>query len=233
MTKLIFIFFLSFNSFAAVNYSEFLDLKDALHLAFQDIRPSSDQNLVINLTNNLPENYWWDLDIAHASYSKIDNDHNIFIFGGFARLQGMSLDGLAITACHEIAHGIGGAPYKLSGSSTEGQSDYYATKVCLPAVFKYLNKTSEVTESQFNLNFCKDSVDYDFCMRALTALESNIFFFKTLGDTVHLNIQSDEVAIKLDTSPTFYPSSQCRLDTSLDGILKRPRPVCWFPQELN
>ncbi len=230
MLNFLFTFLITINTFAAVSLSEFQQLKDSLHLAFKELRPDSTHRLFINLTNDLPENYWWDLDVVHASYSNLGNNHNIFIFGGFAKLQEMTLDGLAITACHEIAHGIGGAPYKISGTSTEGQADYYATKYCLPKVFKYLNQSSEVTESQFNLNFCKKSSDYTYCMRALTALESNIYFYKTLGDIVYFNTQSDEVATNLNTSPTFYPSSQCRIDTSLRGVIKRSRPACWFPK---
>ncbi|WP_372654688.1 ImmA/IrrE family metallo-endopeptidase [Halobacteriovorax sp.] len=233
MKRIVLLLLLSLNSSASINFEDFIDLKDALYRAFDELKPNSEHTLTVNNTYNLPEDYWWSLDVVHASYSRQGNSHNIFLFGGFARLSEMSLDGLAITACHEIGHGIGKAPFKDSGSSTEGQADYFATKICLPIVFKYLAQTVEVSKSKFNLNFCRESENNHYCLRALTALESNIFFFKTLGDTVHFSTRSTEVARELNTSPTFYPSSQCRLDTSLNGVLKKPRPACWYPMVLN
>ncbi len=231
MKKLIFLILLySSHSFSAVTLEEFNHLKVAINKSFLILRPSSDHELTINLTTNLPDNYWWSLDVIHASYSRLDNTHNIFIFGGFARLEEMTLDGLAITACHELGHGIGGPPYKSSGSSMEGQADYFATKVCLPVVYSYLAASSNPTETPFNLDFCTNSEDFNFCLRALTALESNIFFYKTLGDEVHFETPATELAARLDYSPTYYPSSQCRLDTSLNGILGLKRPGCWYPE---
>lgn len=229
-TLTLLILILSLNTNASVSFEEFINLKDALHKTFDELNPNSDHILTINNTYDLPHNYWWSLDVVHASYSRFENSHNIFLFGGFSRLEGMSLDGLAITACHEIGHGIGDAPYKESGASTEGQADYFATKVCLPVVFKYLEQTVETTKSEFNLNFCKQSKNYEYCMRALTALESNIFFFETLGDIVYFDTPSTEIAEELNYSPSFYPSAQCRLDTSLNGVLGLERPKCWYPQ---
>lgn len=232
MKKFILLLLLSINVSASVSFEEFVNLKDALYKAFEELNPDSENILTINLTYNMPENYWWSLDAVHASYTRSDNSHNIFLFGGFSRLGGMSLDGLAVTACHEIGHGIGNAPFKESGVSMEGQADYYATKTCLPVVFKYLEQTVDTTKSDFNLELCKQSDDFDYCMRALTALESNIFFFETLGDITYFDTPSTDIAIELDYSPSYYPSAQCRIDTSLNGVLKLERPSCWYP-ELN
>lgn len=230
MRKIILLLILTTNVSASVSFEEFVNLKDALHKAFEELNPNNDNILTINNTFNMPENYWWSLDVVHASYSRFENSHNIFLFGGFSRLGGMSLDGLAVTACHEIGHGIGNAPFKESGTSMEGQADYFATKTCLPVVFKYLEQSTETTKSRFNLDFCNQAKDFDYCMRALTALESNIFFFQTLGDDVYFDTPSADIATELNYSPSFYPSSQCRIDTSLNGVLKLERPACWFPK---
>ncbi|CBW27991.1 putative exported protein [Halobacteriovorax marinus SJ] len=230
MKKALILLLLSLNSYSSVTHEQFLQLKEALFLTFEDLKPFEQDILTINTTaNGLPDNYWWNLDMVHASYTRIDNQHNIFLFGGFARLEKMTLDGLAVTACHEIGHGIGGAPYKSTGSSMEGQADYFATKVCLPNVFKHLPQTSEIRVTEFNHKYCEQSEDQTYCLRALNALESDIHFYETLGDIVHFHTPSEEVATQLNDHPTFYPSSQCRLDTSLAGVLKEPRPICWYP----
>lgn len=220
-------------SFAEVSFEEFLHLKDALNDAFIELRPDQNHQLMINLPIKDHENYWWDLDLVHASYSVLNNDtqiqHNIFLFGGFARLEEMTLDGLAVTACHELGHGIGGMPYKLSGKSQEGQADYYSTNICLPVVFKYLKQSSHNTEDLYISNFCRNVDDFKYCKRAMSALKSNIYFFSYLGGLTSFEDRSSHSATSLNFSDTYYPSYQCRLDTMVNGIEKRDRPSCWFP----
>ncbi|WP_127718358.1 hypothetical protein [Halobacteriovorax sp. HLS] len=232
MILLIFHLLISIST-ATVTFDEFQQLKVALNQAWPELRPSSKDQLVINLKVGNFENYWWNLEVVRASYSQstVEDEilHHIFIFGGYARLEGMTLDGLAITACHEIGHGIGGEPLKSNGSSQEGQSDYYATKYCFPILSKYLKQS---TPSQ-NYPSCMTNENQQFCNRTLDALESSIHFFNYLGDNVSFDQRSQVIAPYLDESDTFYPDAQCRLDTMVDGLFQRPRPICWYPRNLE
>jgi hypothetical protein len=226
-------------SYAQVNFEQFTVLKKALHSAFEELKPNIDHRLTINMPVGDFENYWWELNEVHASYGGDTNsdgitNHRIFLFGGFARLEGMTLDGLAVTACHEIAHGIGGAPFKLSGKSSEGQSDYFATRYCLPIVFKYLKQENVLSFDNYIVDLCdRYSNDQDYCIRAMNSLESDIFFFATLGDVVDFNLSSDNISTEINHSDTFYPDSQCRLDTMIHGVLLLEKPKCWYPQGIE
>jgi len=229
---------------AAVSYEEYLSIKKALYLAYEELKPNNNEVLSINTPiPGLDENYWWDIDMVHASYVRVEAEdslkvtHNIYLMGGFARLEGMTPDGLALTACHEIGHGIGGPPKKKPSayddvaSTSEGQSDYFAAKTCLPVVLKYLEQTREVMENEFVSNLCEKQNHYDqmSCMRYFTALESDIYFFSTYAGEVSFEEYSTEVALELNDAVDFYPSAQCRLDTMIHGILKLERPECWYP----
>ncbi len=232
------------SSHAAVTFEEFTKLKKALYLAYEDMKPSANDLLSINTKiPGLEENYWWNINMVHASYVRLEAQdsslvtHNIYLMGGFARLEGMTLDGLATTACHEIGHGIGGAPKKDPTrmnpvpSAMEGQSDYFATKVCLPIVFKYLEQTTKSNDSDYIERLCATQSLYEMplCKRLFTALEADIFYFQYLGDETSFEEFSNNIAVDLDKEPTAYPDSQCRIDTMIHGILKLERPQCWFP----
>ncbi len=236
--KILIILLFSFNAFASLNFEEFKEVKVAVAKAFLELRPSEKHSLAINQAVGDNEHYWWDLEATHASYSGYEQDgltkHHIFLFGGFARLKGMTKDGLAVTACHEIAHGIGGEPLKVTGNTSEGQADYYATKSCLEIVFKYL----KIDELSIRDNYIKDlcqreSNNIKFCLRAMSALKSDIEFFETLGDTVDFNRHSSNIATELNSGATYYPDSQCRLDTMIHGVLDLERPRCWYPKGIE
>jgi hypothetical protein len=221
-------------AYAQVTYNEFQSLQVALHTAFIELRPTSNDILKINMKVGDIDDFWWNLTEAHASYSQAEQagnvEHNIFLFGGFARLDQMTLDGLALTACHEIGHGLGGKPEKISGNTVEGESDYYATKTCLPIVIKYLADSTPRSQNNYIHNKCEESsYPFDTCIRLFTAIESDISFFKTLGDTTSFENYSSHIAETLDLSPKYYPDSQCRIDTMIHGVLNLNRPKCWFP----
>ncbi len=226
------------SSIAAVSKAEFEELKLALKQAYSELAPSTNDILKINLPiPGLSEDYWWDIEMVHASYVKFDNDegqteHRIYLMGGFARLAEMTPDGLALTACHEMGHGIGGGPYKESGSTQEGQADYYATKICLPIVFKYLPQMREISFHPTYEKLCakQDEHDSATCLRLMTAMEADQAFFKSQGQETSFDHFSTHIQTEINNSPSFYPDAQCRMDTMINGILGLERPVCWYPQ---
>lgn len=226
--------FFSKSVLAQLTYSEYLEVKLAVEMAFDDLKRNEHDTLVINEPVAGQEDYWWNLDVVHASYSSTEkeghSEHHIFLFGGFMRQQWMTKDSLALTACHELGHGLGGDPYKDSGSSTEGQADYYATDKCLKVVFNYLN-TSEYAFDDYISDFCsRNSDDLFYCERAMESLKGDIAFFKSIGQNVKLDGHSNIIADFIDTSPRYYPDAQCRIDTMVHGIINHRRPKCWFPK---
>ncbi|MFG1481760.1 hypothetical protein ABMA79_09095 [Halobacteriovorax sp. HFRX-2_2] len=240
---LVCLFTLTKSVFAAVSKDEYEQVKDALYQAYSELAPSQNEVLQINLPiAGLPDSYWWDIDMIHASYVQATNqedqiEHRIYLMGGFGRLAGMTPDGLALTACHEIGHGIGGDPKKDDPmnmgyhSSMEGQSDFFATKDCLAVVFKYLPELREVKEKPIYKDLCskQDKHEYFTCLRLLTAMEADQAFFKSNGDEVSFETYSSNVATELNTDPSYYPAAQCRFDTMINGILDLERPECWYP----
>jgi len=236
------LFFYTSHSFAAVNYEEFLQVKQALYQTFKVIHGQENEVLTINKVNEgLDETYWWDIDMVHASYVHVQEGdqtfHNIYLMGGFARIEEMTPDGLLITGCHEMAHGIGGAPRKNPSvysdfrSSTEGQSDYFATKVCLPVALGFLNPMREVHQKPIYEELCSSGPhQIEFCLRMMMALESDVAYFNDhLGADVSFEKYSTHIQYQLNLEPTYYPDGQCRLDTMINGILGLERSECWFP----
>ena len=72
---------------------------------------------------------WTDATV-NAYAQRQGTTYLVSMFGGLARHETITEDGMALVVCHEIGHHIGGAPKKTWGSawaSNEGQSDYFAT----------------------------------------------------------------------------------------------------------
>ena len=156
----------------------------------------------------------------------------IEISGGLARHPELTADGLALIACHEIGHHLGGAPKILSidgptWNSLEGQADYYSSLKCLRRVFAKDDNRSlmearqnvplylkQQCESRF-----KDSEEAAICIRSALAGKS--------AASTTLQLEKGEKEIDFHTpDPTvvasiikYHPNSQCRLDTYLQGAL--------------
>lgn len=76
----------------------------------------------------------WNYDKVNARAVREGDTYYIKVFGGLARLPGMTTDGLAIVACHELGHHIGGAPRyfkEIRETTDEGQADYWAALKCM------------------------------------------------------------------------------------------------------
>ena len=161
--------------------------------------------------------------------------------GGYGRLPGMTRDGVVATLCHELGHGIGGAPYKVNDFentqvSVEGQADYFAYRYCVPRIFKRLNPAAPVKPvNDYTDKQCRSlpPASYNQCTRAFQSLESERLFFRLNPDDPNTEYDHrDSTVVKtVDTNPYFYPTSQCRLDTMMNGILGKERPSCWHTSD--
>lgn len=219
--------FLSISSQGEISKDEFLEVSDAL------IKSYSEFSISIN-SKMAGEDFWWNLDEKYGSFSKYTDaqgktNYNIFFFGGLARMPEMTPEGAALILCHELGHGIGGAPTKLnSESSVEGQADYFATRVCLPKVlYKMPIKTIAPSDP---LNLCKT----ENCKRIYVGIISELAVIQFNHPNQEASFEKSDTTIvdTINTNPTFYPSNQCRLDTMVAGALEKERPRCWWSPHL-
>ena len=229
-------------SFAQVQAHELQIVSHAFIAEYQDELAKNNSKLLINRPPTAgATDFWWNLDAVRASYSTSYESgartHYIFVMGGYARQPGMTVDGLIATICHELGHGLAGAPYKDgqdSGAkiSVEGQADYFAYRSCVPRMFKRLGTTKMNRPVSAQMAKLCSVVTNSVCMRALQTLETEKAYFWNSTQT-HVDIFSYDpsVAIKTDLRPDYYPSPQCRLDTMLAGIIGSKRPACWFKEE--
>lgn len=249
MKSLIILLLLSFsglNSQAEVTLNDFLTVSQAFQTEYASELQKQNAVLFINKppTPSTP-NFWWELDTVRAAYSSHIEDnsqriHYIVVMGGFGKLPFMNRDAIAATLCHEMGHGIAGAPFKDRDEeakvSVEGQADYYAYRSCLARIFKRIpnaqpiKPVNAVTDALCKKTFSKTE-DLTFCARAFQVLEVERAYLKYLSeglvDTAY-DKPDQTVVLETNLKDDFYPGDQCRLDTMIAGILQKPRPACWF-----
>lgn len=243
LSLLILIF--SVTASAQITLSEFDQIKNAFQAEWSADLAAQKSELYINRppSPQLP-NYWWDLNYTHASYSTYTRpdsgirEHNLFLFGGYARIPGMTVDTVIATVCHELGHGIGGEPLKLKKEaepiSAEGQSDYFAYRYCLERMFKRIPaKAPAVPVSPFVEKICRQNSAgpdaLEFCYRGFQVLEVERKVFKqSQNKDTSYETPDTSVVSEINHSETFYPSAQCRIDTMMAGLLKQERPRCWW-----
>ena len=236
------LFFSHSTTFAALSYQDLQDVTYALKQAFVEINQEQNHTLQVNKPiPGISPTYWWDIDMVHASYVREEKpqgivEHNLYLMGGFVRLPLMTREGLLLTGCHEMGHGLGGEPKKLSSdgsvpSSTEGQSDYFATRVCLPIALKYLPVKDAFQIKPIYQKICSLQKEHEqnICLRMMYAIDTDVAYFQYLGAKPSLETYSKHQQSQLDLNPSYYPGAQCRIDTEIHGLLGLERPECWYP----
>ena len=181
------------------------------------------------LGNTLTINRKWSDPTVNASAQQFGTSWVINMYGGLARHSAITEDGMALVACHEMGHHLGGAP-KISGwygndwATNEGGADYYGTLKCARRYFANDNngeiiktlKIDPIAEAK-----CRDQHSNSdmqvLCMRETAAAQSVTALLAELG--------GDPSAPKFDTPATnvvdqtndAHPKAQCRLDTYYAG----------------
>jgi hypothetical protein len=172
----------------------------------------------------------WTDSTVNAFADIFDGKARVRLYGGLARHPVMTVDGLALTICHEIGHHLGGVP-KIKNSelykwaSVEGQADYFATLKCLRRVFEKDENTvpgevPEILKTECEKNHTAE--DARICVRSGLAGLAIGALFSELQKTPAGSLSTPDKTEVLETNPD-HPRAQCRLDTFFQGaICDRP-----------
>lgn len=172
----------------------------------------------------------WESDNVNAATRKRNGYFEMIVYGGLARFEPLTSDGMLLVLCHEIGHLIGGAPtFKpQNDGSAEGQADYYSTSKCFKKIIDQDDNKKIIDSKTFHslvLEKCErvyglDNKSYYGCLRTSKAIES---LANTIRELSELDFTPD-----FDTPDPYqrmfilfngYPSEQCRIDTVFAGSL--------------
>jgi hypothetical protein len=172
---------------SGISQKEFNAALDRMETHYAPIVKDHGYNLVI-------KRLWKDGTI-NSDTDVEGGDWVINSYGGLARFPGMTTEGYAAVACHELGHHMGGAPLYPSQdwASDEGESDYWATKECMKA-----------------LGYTQPEITSAYSVLA-----------KVLADLGGESTPTDEtpdLAVKSQTDHE-HPAAQCRFDTYKAGFL--------------
>lgn len=177
----------------------------------------------------------WTDGTVNAYASRSGSTWTVQMFGGLARHETITEDGMALVVCHEIGHHIGGAPKKGGGgwwgggaswASNEGQSDYFATLKCLRRAFLNDNNTEVLARMEIPealRTACDktwtDKADSDICVRGGMAGMSVAKLFQALRNaSVAPDFSTPDAKVVTKTDDN-HPAYQCRLDTYFQGAV--------------
>ena len=184
----------------------------------------------------------WTDGTVNAYASQSGKTWTVAMFGGLARHNTITEDGMSLVVCHEIGHHIGGAPKKggsasggwwggasggaSSWASNEGQADYFATLKCLRKSFLNDNNTAIVAAMEVPKSLtdaCKkstkgDKEDSALCIRTSMAGKSVSDLFSNLGNLPVTKFETPDSKVVSSTDDN-HPKAQCRLDTYFQGSL--------------
>lgn len=269
MTILLFYIF-STNIFANIEKSHFLEVPI---VSTNNVNGISEQDYH-NIINKISKVYkkriekngiklkvyddWTDSTVT-AFAEQNENVWSVHFPGGYARIPGLTSDAFALIVCHEFGHHLGGQPKMkaTTWASTEGQSDFWASSICFPEVFKVDNNINiirslvipEPLSRKCKKRF-KEFNNQALCIRQIFAGEVlNQAVFKNLKrkGTIPSLLNSDKYIVF--NSDEDHPEEQCRIDTVVAASLcnefefnkscKREiivnkirheytRPLCWY-----
>lgn len=147
---------------------------------------------------------------------------SIMLWGGLVRSTEMTIEALELILCHEYGHALGGAPLQSDQwSSTEGQSDWWAARACLPKLYQTRGLSTIASADRIR----KAGLDFTLWAHQHT---------EPMNETPSVSRHAPALQ---PHEPTLrsYPSLQCRLDTyviAADCIANQTancrRPACWF-----
>jgi hypothetical protein len=176
-------------------------------------------------------NRLWSDATVNASAERNGRQYVINMYGGLARHEAITQDGLALVACHEIGHHLGGAPKfgifeRLDWASNEGQADYFANLKCLRLVFAFAGAAGfsrpagdEAQPHAACAQSFASPAEQAVCVRAAVAGMSVTTLFRIIRNETALpryDTPDPRVVVQMSDK---HPPTQCRLDTYFSGSL--------------
>ena len=173
------------------------------------------------------ERRWTDSTVnayAHRNTAGVDT---IVMFGGLARHAETTEDAMALVACHELGHHLGGAPIKADSgwAANEGQADYWGTMKCLRhyfenddnvAIVKTLNVPADAT-TKCQMIYKNESEIANCERTAVAGLALGQLLNSVMsGNGVSLTTPDKSVVKQMFDA---HPQAQCRLDTYYQASL--------------
>jgi hypothetical protein len=204
-----------------INEKQFNIVMDKIQKLYSGMVSARGKKLVI-------DRRWTDPTVNAYAEQNTPGLDTIHMFGGLARHPETTQDAMALVACHELGHHIGGAPIKpTSGwASNEGQADYWGAMKCLRHYFEGDNQQAAlnglnipaIVKTKCNAQYSNNDEQL-ICVRSAMA---GLALGKLLAA-----VTKDPGANNYDTSDTSvvtvmfndHPKSQCRLDTFLSAAL--------------
>ena len=203
-----------------VTEAVFKEIIALAHEIYDPIATQWEETLTINAK--------WDDPTVNANASRDGQGWTeINMFGGLARRQEVIPEGFALVLCHELNHLYGGAPYIEPSvyMSAEGQSDWMGAGWCLKNIVEKLSTKGQFTPTEYMKTVCENK---ETCLRQLGAgISLGSLLSKLNGDRLPSYETPDKTVVKR-TNTSYPKTTQCRVDTYLNGALKRDRPLCWF-----
>ncbi|MFL5785090.1 MAG: hypothetical protein ACJ76H_10795 [Bacteriovoracaceae bacterium] len=221
-------------SFGGLSQAQFNSALDRVETIYAPIVASMGGNLVVERK--------WDDGTVNAYATQSGKTWKVSMFGGLARHETITEDGMSLVICHEIGHHIGGAP-KIGGSRTsggwwgggasasnwasnEGQADYFATLKCLRRTFLNDDNAAVVrtlSAPQSLIDACNkqnktNKEDAAMCIRIGMAGKSVSNLFSVLSHTPDTKFETPDTKVVTSTFDE-HPQAQCRLDTYFNGGL--------------
>lgn len=185
---------------------------------------------IVKITGTLTLN-----NLVGKASANPSQDRYVEIYGGLARHPNMTPEGLMLVICHEIGHHLGGYPRYESNkasSSTEGQSDYFATAKCARLVYNAMGSKTNQNWAWTMKNRIPAEVQKPcaaafgnsdaaiICMRSSLA---GLSLAQTLASASNSDPRKISFILKdqsvVQTTYESHPKAQCRLDTYVAGAI--------------
>lgn len=214
--------------FGGITEAEFNKVMDKMEFLFSPVVKKTGKRLVI-------ERRWKDPTVNAFAHQNVKGVDTIVMYGGMARHSEITMDSMALVACHELGHHLAGAPRKVQGkegnylwASNEGQADYWGAMKCLRHYFE--NEDNIAAVMNLNISVPADVVKKcEFVYKradSIATCEREAMAGLSLGRLLN-SIQEDGRSIDFTTPDRYvvvrtldsHPNSQCRLDTYYQGAL--------------
>ncbi len=168
----------------------------------------------------------WQDSTVNAGASQKGNTWELFFYGGLARRPEVTVDAFQMVVCHELGHHLGGFPFKSQATTNgepffaanEGQSDYYASQVCLRTLWASevaANAQAAATVDPAAQAICDATYsqqgERNLCYRISNAAMPLAMLLKHRGESDPSFSRKDPLVVS--KTKDSHPPGQCRLET--------------------